>query len=168
MQVPPFSPYICHIKNRMRTSVKAQEPVSTRRFVSGIKGPLTLQLTPRSLADVESSLPFNRSTVGSRNFKKNPGGFPEDRYSARQDGKYTRLPLPIRIQYRDTPVYHKPGSPQLSNFPISPPSSCGDTMDGSSVNTEIDGNYETMVNLSPFFQGDPELISCRGRQMQAR
>lgn len=166
MQVQPFLPYICHTENRMRTSEKSQEPVSTRRFISGIKGPLALQLTPRSLADVESSLPFNRSTFGSSKFQKRSREFSEDRYSTRQGSKYTRLPLPIRSQYRDTPIYRKP---QLGNFPISPPSSCGDTVDdGSSINTEIDDNCETMANLPLFCQGDPKLISCRVRRMQAR
>ena len=122
--------------------------------MSGMKGPLTLQLTPRSLADVETSPPLNRSTFGFHEPQNTAKEFAENRYSTRQDSKYTRLPLPIRTQYRDTPIYLEPGSPLLSNFPLSPPSSCDGTVDEcNSPNTEVDEHYETMVNPPLFCRG---------------
>jgi hypothetical protein len=154
------SPAVLHtpqIYYRMRPSKRNSKPLSTTKSVTGMKDLLTLQLHP-SRADVDNLLPLNRSTFGFDKPQNSKKRFSETRHSRRQHGQYTRLPLPIRTQnatlpIRDTPIYLEPGSPLLSDFPFSPPSSSEDTVDEcSSPNTEIDERDETMVNTFLFRQ----------------
>lgn len=146
MHVQPFlSSSDGLLENRMPSSNRSMRPVPHRSSVFRQKEPRPLQLASSSVGGdnrLSPSLPFS----GFLNQLHFTPAASSDRLSTTGRNRDTRVPSPIRTPYRDIGLYLEPGSPLLNSFPISPPSSCGDTLNEcSSPNTDVDEHCETMV-----------------------